>query len=128
MTTESVFHEDVFYAHFQPFRHPSSHSNIWGGLGLETFGGDLQLVRSFAPYCVWTVLEGDVGPDLWISPGLHHVNRICYLLTRVPHNDAPISFRTEGKPRPITPRGLARRLTTLRRIMQVHQNQLHLAY
>ena len=64
MTTELVFHEDVFYAHFQPLRHPSSHFNVWGGLGLETFGGDLQLVRSFDPDCVWTVLEGDVGFDL----------------------------------------------------------------
>lgn len=128
MLTETVFHEDVFYAYFQPFRHPSSHCNVWGGLGLETFGGDLHLVRCFDPHCVWTVLEGETGPDLWIAPGLHYVNRICHLLTRIPHDDAPIAFRTEGKPRPITPLGLARRITTLRRVMQLYQSKLHLAY
>lgn len=128
MLTDTVFHEDVFYAYFQPFRHPSSHFNVWGGLGLETFGADWQLVRRVAPDCVWTVLEGEADSDLWIAPGLHYVNRICYLLTRVPHHDAPIAFRTESKPRPITALGLARRMTTLRRVMQAHQDQLHLAY
>ena len=29
-----------FYEFFRPFRHPSSHFDIWGGYGLETFGED----------------------------------------------------------------------------------------
>ncbi len=119
----TVFHEDVFYAYFQPFRHSASHFDIWGGYGLETFGSDYQIVAHFAQNFVWTVVEGGEGSDQWITPGLHYVSRVCYLLTRVPHDWAPMEFRTEGKPRSITPRGLARRLTILRKIMGINQAQ-----
>ena len=122
MQTQVVFHEDVFDDYFQPFRHPSSHFDIWGGLGLETFGEDLKIVRGFDRSCVWTVVEGGTGSDLWITPGLHYVNRICYLVTRLPHDDAPIAFRIKDKPRSITDIGLARRMTTLRKLMLVHQH------
>jgi hypothetical protein len=36
-------HEDVFYHYFKPYRHPAAQYEIWGGLGLETFGSDLAL-------------------------------------------------------------------------------------
>lgn len=123
MFATSIFHEDVFYAYFRPFRHPSSHFNIWGGHGLETFGEDLQIVKSFNQNFVWTVVDGGEGSDQWITPGLHRVNRVCYLLTRVPHDWAPIEFRTEGKPRPMTAKGFTRRMTTLSRIMRINQAQ-----
>ena len=113
----SVFHEDVFYEYFQPFRHPSSRFDVWGGIGLETFGSDLEVVQKYEENFVWTVLDATDGPDQWISPGVLFVNRVCYLLTSIPHNDAPILFRTEGRPRPITAVGLSRRIATLRRVM-----------
>jgi len=118
----TVFHEDVYDAYFQPFRHPAAHLNIWGGHGLETFGEDFQVAKNFASNFVWTVVDGGEGPDQWITPGLHYVNRVCYLLTRVPHDWAPIEFRIDGTPPSISPRGLTRRITTLRRIMGKHEN------
>ena len=121
-----TFHEDVYYAYFRPYRHPQSAFNIWGGLGLETFGTDLQLARSFNANFVWTLVEGGSGPDPWITPGLHVVNRLCYLVTQVPHYGAPIEFRTEGRPRPVTAIGLARRITMLRRVLVEHQGRLRL--
>lgn len=114
----ATFHEDVFYTYFRPYRHPASLHNIWGGHGLETFGEDLEIVRSADLNFVWTVLDCADGADQWIVPGLQFVNRICYLLTAMPHNNRPVQFRTEGRPRPITPRGLACRITSLRSIMQ----------
>lgn len=63
MRGATLFHEDVFYAYFRPFRHPSSRFNIWGGHGLETFGGDLQIARNFDQNFVWTVVDGGEGPD-----------------------------------------------------------------
>ena len=121
MQKSSVFHEDVFYEYYRPFRHPAARFDIWGGHGLETFGEDLQLVRAYDLNCVWTIVDGGEGIDQWIIPGLHHVNRICYLLTEVAHNDAPIEFRVEYRPRFLTPLGLARRIGTLRRIMSENQ-------
>jgi len=110
----SVFHEDVFYDYFRPFRHPDAQFDIWGGLGLETYGDDLAVVQGFAKEQVWTVVDGD--RDQWILPGLLHVNRVCYLLTELPHNDLQIQFRVARFARSLTPLGLARRLATLRRV------------
>lgn len=121
MQRTTVFHEDVYYAYFQPFRHPASHFNIWGGHGLETFGDDFQIVKRFPLCFVWTVVDGADGVDQWITPGLCFVNRVCHLLTRVPHDEAPIEFRVERGSRPIIPRGLACRMTTLGRIMRINQ-------
>ena len=117
MQKSTVFHEDVFYEHFRPFRHPLARFDIWGGHGLETFGDDLQLAFVHDENHVWTAVDGEVGADQWIIPGFHRVNRICFLLTEVPHFDAPIEFRIERRPRSLTPIGLARRITTLKRIL-----------
>lgn len=117
MLTSTIFHEDVFYEYFRPFRHPSTKFNAWGELGLETFGEDLQLAFHYDENYVWTVVEGGEDSDLWIVPGFHRVNRICFLLTEVAHYDAPIEFRTVLGPHSLTPIGLARRITTLKRIL-----------
>lgn len=117
MLETKVFHEDVFYEYFRPFRHPSSHFDTWGGLGLETFGEDLEIVTSYAKNFVWTVVDGGEGSDQWITPGIQFVNRICYLLTAVPHDGAPVEFRIEHRPSSLTPVGLTRRISTLRRLM-----------
>src|SRR5271169_5785406 len=45
MITPIVLHEDAFYEYFKPYRHPDACYDIWGGLGLETFGKDLDTVR-----------------------------------------------------------------------------------
>ncbi len=121
MQKTTVFHEDVFYEHFRPFRHPSARFDIWGGHGLETFGDDLQLAFNYDANHVWTVIDGGEGPDQWIMPGFHRVNRICFLLTEVAHFDAPIEFRIERGPRSLTPIGLARRITTLKRLLSENE-------
>ncbi len=117
MLEPTVFHEDVFYEYFRPFRHPSSHFDIWGGHGLETFGEDLEIVKSYSETFVWTVVDGGEGPDQWIIPGFQFVNRICYLLTEEARDWAPVEFRVEHRPSSLTLLGLARRTTTLRRLM-----------
>jgi hypothetical protein len=107
------FHEDVFYEYFRPFRHREAKFDIWGGLGLETFGEDLDLVGKYDKSFVWTVVDGD--KDQWIVPGLHYVNRVCYLLSEVPHNEGEIQFRVSSSVRSLSPLGLRRRISTLRR-------------
>ena len=110
-----TFHEDVFYECFRPYRHPEAKFDVWGGLGLETFGDDLQLVSSQDPNHVWTVVDGE--KDEWIVPGYHRVNRICYLLTDAAHFEGPFEFRINSRARALTSMGLARRVATLRRIL-----------
>lgn len=115
MKVLSVLHEDTFYDYFAPYRHPDAHYDIWGGHGLETFGEDLEIVRSLDPEYVWTVLDGDSGWDQWITPGARYVNRVCYLVTRKPHNWINIDFRVRSGSSSLTPLGLRRQIATVKR-------------
>lgn len=74
-TNSLVLHEDAFYEYFKPYRHPDACHDIWGGLGLETFGEDMQLVKGLGSLYVWSVLDSDSCDDQWITSGIHHVNR-----------------------------------------------------
>ena len=116
MLTSTCFHEDVFYEYFRPFRHPAAEFNIWGGHGLETFGGDLRLVREYDQKYLWTIVDGDV--DQWIVPGFRYVNRVCYLLTEHPHNDLTVEFRIARNGQSLTGVGLRRRIAALHRLME----------
>jgi hypothetical protein len=121
MLKPNIFHEDIFYEYFRPFRHKSSNFDIWGGHGLETFGKDFEIVQNYPKNFVWSVVESPEGLNQWITPGIRYVNRICYLLTEVPHDGAPVEFRIEHSPHGLTPLGLTRRISTLRRILLTHQ-------
>lgn len=109
-----LLHEDAFYAFFKPYRHPEARHDVWGGHGLETFGEDLTLVRSLDRNYVWTVVDGENG-DQWITPGIRYVNRVCYLVTEVPHGGLEVDFRCPDRPSTLTPLGLKRQLNKLRR-------------
>ncbi len=108
-----TLHEDAFYEFFRPYRHPLSNHDIWGGIGLETFGEDLELVKSLPAEYLWTVVDGD--GDQWILPGVHTVNRICYLITKTPHNWREVEFRIPRRGYSLTPIGLKRQLNRIRR-------------
>ena len=112
-----VFHEDVFYEHFKPFLHPKAQHKIWGGHGLETFGKDLEIVRSHDPACVWTVVDGASGDDQWIIPGLHFVNRLCYLTTAIPHNGFDVEFKISRRLHTLTALGLKREISKLLKLI-----------
>lgn len=118
MTTPLVLHEDTFYEYFKPYRHPDSRHDIWGGLGLETFGEDLDTVRKLDVSYVWTVLDGDSGNDQWISRGIHFVNRICYLVTEKSHQGIDVEFRIPSRLNSLTPIGLSRQMNKISRLIQ----------
>lgn len=113
-----ALHEDAFYEFFVPYRHPLSNHDIWGGLGLETYGDDLKVVQSLDENHVWTVVDGDRGRDAWILPGYHYVNRICYLTSRRPHYWIPAEFRVPSPPTSLTEIGLKRQLTKIQVLLR----------
>lgn len=116
-----ALHEDTFYAYFRPYRHADATNNSFGGIGLETYGADLQIVRSMNTDFVWTVVDGCAGDYLYIVPGYHFVNRVVYLVSPIEHDHISVSFRCDGRPRSLTPIGLRRQMTTLSRRMQQHR-------
>ncbi|MDI1308889.1 MAG: hypothetical protein PSV17_05585 [Methylotenera sp.] len=111
------FHEDTFYEYFLPYRHPNANDDIWGGIGLETYGEDFKLVKSLDWNCVWTVIDGSNNPHQWITPGIRQFNHVCYLITKVPHNDLPAEFMIPNRFRSLTPLGLKRQLNKLNKAM-----------
>ena len=113
MDNPCVLHEDTFYEYFKPFRHSDAQHDIWGGHGLETFGKDFETVRRQDPAFVWTVVDGDSGADQWIIAGVHYVNRVCYLVTEVPHNSIPAEFRVRSRPSSLTLLGLKRQISRI---------------
>lgn len=113
-----VFHEDVFFEFFEPYRHPgASFDDIWDGIGLETFGADLEIVRQLAPEYVWTIVDADCGSDQWVTPGVRYVNRNCYLVSRKPNHRIDIDFRIRHFYSCLTPLGLRRQLSKLKRLL-----------
>jgi hypothetical protein len=121
-TLPLILHEDAFYAYFKPYRHPESQHSIWGGHGLENFGKDFELVRRLNPHCVWTVVDGEHG-EQWITPGIHYVNRICYLVTEVPHAGLGVEFRCPRRMSTLTPLGLKRQVNKLQRLQGIESQQ-----
>ncbi len=115
MDKSCVLHEDAFYEYFKPIRHPAAQYDIWGGHGLETFGEDLEIVRRYDPDFLWTVVEGESGNE-WITTGYHYVNRLCYLITKKPHNSIRVEFRGRNG-HSLTPLGLKRQIMKLKRLM-----------
>lgn len=113
-----ILHEDTFFEYFEPFLHPEAQfDDIWGGIGLETYGKDLEIVHQIDPEYLWTVIDDCVGPDQWISTGYHFVNRVCYLVTRKPHRWVHVEFRAPYRMTSLTPLGLRRQMTTVKRLI-----------
>jgi len=57
-----------------------------GGCLFETFGEEFAFVRRQDPRTIWTLVDGDDG-DMYVTSGLHFVNRIGYLLSTIPIPD-----------------------------------------
>jgi hypothetical protein len=112
-----TLHEDAFYEFFAPYRHPQSANNVWGGLGLETFGSDLDLVRKIDPRHLWTLVDGDGNGDMWITPGMRFVNRLCYLVTEKSHQWLAVEFRVPRNASSLTPIGLKRQVMKIERAL-----------
>lgn len=77
--------EAEFYRLYQPVKNPFVKFASWDGCMLEPYGLELahvQEVMAVEPDKVWTVLDCD--GVLVVSSGFALVNRMGYIITRVP--------------------------------------------
>jgi hypothetical protein len=114
-------HEDVFYAYFKPYRHPESKWGVWDGNGIETFGDDWELVNRLDKNHVWTLVDDSEGGGQTIMEGIHYVNRLCYLVTEIPHGFINVDFHCPRCIYSLTPLGFKRQLNRLLRRVGFHQ-------
>ncbi len=113
-------HEDAFEAYFEPYRHPDATSSVWNDLGLTAYGKDWAILKTVPSDYVWTVVDCD--GDQWITPGLHVVNRVCYLVTRKPHMFLPFEFKSARRPTFLTKLGLLRQVNKIKRTITLSSN------
>ena len=52
----------------------------------ETYGADLDLIKTVKENHIWTLLDCDDG-ETYIVSGFHYVNRINYIITEVPFKE-----------------------------------------
>ena len=84
-TSPIIISEDEFIQTYRPMPNVLDANASFdfgdGGCLYETFGPELEHIRSQLPEHVWTIIETD--GELAIVSGYHFVNRLGYILTAV---------------------------------------------
>jgi len=78
--------EDEFDEHCKPMQNHLDPNASFTGTLFETFGPELDYVRSVDPRRVATLIDGDEGGSFIVS-GFHHVNRVGYFVLQAPVDD-----------------------------------------
>lgn len=81
-TKEQLDEADLFVDKYKPEDNPFANS----GFIYECSGNEAEYVKAVADNAlnrVWTLIDGEDG-FLYVSAGMHFVNRIGYVVTEVP--------------------------------------------
>ena len=70
---------DNFNSRYTLVKNPFDVSAALSGCAFGWIGEEWETVRNAPPGCLWTLIDSE--GVWWISPGLHYVNRLGYLLT-----------------------------------------------
>ena len=89
---ESDFDEwETFFNIYKPVKNHLDNNASFDGYMFETFGNEVDFVKSCNELCIWTLCEED---DIqFIQAGWHFVNRFGYLITEVPWEDKDEQYR-----------------------------------
>lgn len=79
--------EEAFDAHYPLVVNHFNPNASWtfldkGGCLFETYGEECEFVRQQDLRYVWTLVDGDEGQ--YLISGMHFVNRIGYLVSKIP--------------------------------------------
>lgn len=87
--------EDEWFEKYKPIKNSIDTNASFDGHMFETYGDELEFVKSQDPNRIWTYGDGDNG-STFIWSGYHIVNRIGYFITEVPfENDDEIQVPIE---------------------------------
>ena len=76
---------DGWVALYDPVKNHIDDNASYDGFGFETYGLELDFVKSVPVANIWTVIDGDDG--IYVTSGFHLVNRLLYLVTEQPCPD-----------------------------------------
>jgi hypothetical protein len=74
---------DDFFEHYKPIKNHIEPNSSFDGCMFETYGEEVEFVKSQDPAKIWMYGDGDNG-DGYIWSGWGFVNRIGYFITEVP--------------------------------------------
>lgn len=69
---------------YRPVRNTIRKDAPFDGLMFETFGPELDAVKTADPACIWTLVSSDDDDGLYLLSGFRFVNRLGYLITECP--------------------------------------------
>jgi hypothetical protein len=90
---------DEWWETYKPIKNEHSIDSDYSGItAFETYGEELEFVRSQPENTIWTEMDGDQGVS--IVSGYHLINRIQYYITEVPYDpeymyEIPVSIDKE---------------------------------
>lgn len=74
---------DTWWDTYKPKTNPIDPMSSYDGCLFETYGSELEFIRTINPNHIWTLGDGDDG-DMYICNGYSVVNRIGYFITEIP--------------------------------------------
>ncbi len=81
-TTPKRIHENTWWKKFVPKKNHLDNEASWDGYMYETYGDELEFVRTQPDTHVWTFLQAD--DKHYVVSGYHLVNRLGYFVTEKP--------------------------------------------
>ena len=95
--TVTVLTEEQFDEQFPLLTNHLDSNVSYDGCMFETYGPELAFVREQNPDCIWTLMTDDNGL-LCLASGYHFVNRLGYLISKVPVEAGQDYFVPLGEP------------------------------
>lgn len=81
---------EQFYNDFKPIKNHLDNNSSYDGYMFETYGEELEFVKSYNVSHVWSIIEND---EFNIAvPGLHFVNRVGFFITEIPWTDNTLEY------------------------------------
>lgn len=88
--------ENEFWEKYKPIKNNIDNNASFDGYMFETFGKELEAVRSawlLNPLKVWTITDSeDFDHGVVVSAGYHWVNRLGYFITEVPAENEDLQW------------------------------------
>jgi hypothetical protein len=75
--------EEEWFETYKPIKHRDGLDQGFNGTLIETYGRDLEWIKSTPDRYIWTWTDG--GDYSVISNGVHYVNRMGYFICEVPY-------------------------------------------
>ena len=112
--TSAMFHEDVFYAYYRPYRPMAVPldefiDEYW----IQPSRSAFLALKSIDANHVWSITTDGSSRDLYFTTGFHVVNMEGYIVTERSHSFEMLDFRASWTRPFLTEVGLAREIKKL---------------